>query len=66
MRNMTNLMKSTGDVFSSMETNVYAFNPSISNVSKEFAAGDLKFWTPTPMPKGAGAVRKPGPKTKPQ
>ena len=36
--NMTNLMKSTGDVFLSMETNVYAFNPSISNVSKEFAA----------------------------
>lgn len=66
--NMTNLMKSTGDVFLSMETNVYAFNPSISNVSKEFAAADLKFWTPTPMPRKAPAVKKekPGAESKPQ
>lgn len=60
--NMKNLMKSTGDVFLSMETNVYAFNPSISNVSKEFAAGDLKFWTPKPLPKRAPAVKKEGAK----
>ncbi len=56
--NMQNLMKSTGEVFLSMETNVYAFNPSISNVSKEFAAGDAKFWTPKPMAKKAPAVKK--------
>lgn len=68
--NMKNLMKGTGDVFLSMETNVYAFNPSISNVSKEFAAGDLKFWTPKPLPKRAPAVKKeaakPGADGKPQ
>lgn len=60
--NMKNLMKGTGDVFLSMESNVYAFNPSISNVSKEFAAGDLKFWTPKPMAKRAPAVKKEGAK----
>lgn len=61
--NMKNLMKSTGDVFLSMESNVYAFNPNMSNVSKEFAAGDQKFWTPKPMTKRAPAVKKEGPKT---
>jgi hypothetical protein len=68
--NVKNLMKGTGDVFLSMETNIYAFNPSISNVSKEFAAGDLKFWTPAPMPKLTPAVKKegakPGAEGKPQ
>lgn len=60
--NMKNLMKSTGDVFLSMETNVYSFNPSISSVSKEFAAADLKFWTPKPMAKKAPGVKKKGAK----
>jgi len=60
--NMKNLMKGLGDVFLSMESNVYAFNPSISNVSKEFAAGDLKFWTPKPMARRAPAVKKDGAK----
>lgn len=46
--NMKNLMKGAGDVFLSMESNVYAFNPNMSNVSKEFAAADPKFWTPKP------------------
>jgi hypothetical protein len=60
--NMKNLMKSTGDVFLSMESNVYAFNPNMSNVSKEFAAGDPKFWTPKPMAKRAPAAKKEGAK----
>ncbi len=68
--NMKNLMKSTGDVFLSMESNVYAFNPNMSNVSKEFAAGDPKFWTPKPMAKRVPAVKKegakPGAEAKPQ
>jgi len=55
--NMKSLMKSTGDVFASMETNIYAFNPNISHVSKEFAAGDPKFWTPKPMAKKAPAAK---------
>jgi hypothetical protein len=46
--NMKNLMKGVGDVFITMESNVYAFNPSMSNVSKEFAAGDPKFWNTKP------------------
>jgi hypothetical protein len=48
VENMKNLMKGAGDVFISMESNVYMFNPNMSNVSKEFAAGDPKFWTPKP------------------
>lgn len=56
--NMKNLMKSTGDVFLSMESNIYAFNPSMSNVSKEFAAADLKFWTPQPIAKRPAAAKK--------
>lgn len=64
--NMRNLMKGTGDVFLSMETNIYAFNPSISNVSREFAAGDLSFWTPKPMPKRAPVIKKDGAKPRPE
>lgn len=55
--NMKNLMKSTGDVFISMETNVYAFNPMMSNVPKEFAAVDPKFWT-KPVARRAPAPKK--------
>ncbi len=32
----------------SAESNIYAFSPKISYVSKEFAAGDPDFWTPKP------------------
>jgi hypothetical protein len=60
--NMKNLMKSTGDVFVTMESNVYAFNPNMSNVSKEFAAADSKFWTPKPVAKRAPAVKNEGAK----
>ena len=60
--NMKNLMKNTGDVFISMENNIYAFNPMMSNVPKEFAAGDPKFWTPKPVAKRAPAPKKEGAK----
>jgi hypothetical protein len=56
--NMKNLMKGVGDVFVTMENNVYAFNPQMSNVSKEFAAADPKFWTPKPVAKRAPAPKK--------
>ena len=56
--NMNNLMKSTGDVFISMESNVYSFNPSMSNVSKDFAAVDPQFWTPQIIVKRAPAAKK--------
>lgn len=56
--NMTNLIKSTGDVFISTESNVYAFNPSMSNVPKEFAAVDPQFWTPQIIVKHTPPVRK--------
>jgi hypothetical protein len=56
--NMKNLMKGAGDVFVTMESNVYAFNPSMSNVSKEFAAADPKYWTPKPVAKRAPPPKK--------
>ena len=33
----------------STETSVYAFNPQMSYLSKEMAAGDPAFWTPKPV-----------------
>lgn len=56
--NFKNMMKGTGDVFTSMETNIYSFNPNMSNVPKEMAALDPKFWTPKPMVKRAPAKKK--------
>jgi hypothetical protein len=38
------------DAYASTESNLYAVNPSMSHVSKEFAAGDPEFWTPRPAP----------------
>jgi hypothetical protein len=56
--NMKNLMKGVGDVFVTMENNIWAFNPQMSNVSKEFAAGDPKFWAPKAVAKRAPVVKK--------
>ncbi len=56
--NMKNLMKTTGDVFISMESNVYAFNPNMSNVPKEVVAADPKFWTPKPLAKRVPVTKK--------
>lgn len=56
--NFKNMMKGTGDVFTSMESNIYSFNPNMSNVPKEMAALDPKFWTPKPMVKRAPAPKK--------
>lgn len=56
--NFKNMMKGTGDVFVSMESNVYAFNPNMSHASKEVIAADPKFWTPKPMVKRAPAAKK--------
>src|SRR5260370_37529439 len=35
----------------SAETNIFAFNPNISNPTKEIAAADPGFWTPKPVKK---------------
>jgi hypothetical protein len=44
------------EVVQSTESLLFAFNPRISYVSKEFAAGDPEFWNPKPK---APAKRKP-------
>ena len=46
--NWKNLMKGAGDVLMSQETQIYSFNPAMSNVSAEFAAVDPDFWAPKP------------------
>lgn len=56
--NFKNMMKSAGDVFVTMESNVYAFNPYMSHVPKDVAAADPKFWTPKPMVKKAAPKKK--------
>lgn len=46
--NMQRTMKMAGDTLSYSESNIYALNPKISNVSTEFASADPAFWTPLP------------------
>ena len=41
------------------ESNVYAFNPRMSYVSKEMAAGDPSFWNPKPIVMPRPRPRKP-------
>jgi hypothetical protein len=43
--NMKNLMSGMGEVFTSIERNLYAFNPKTSLVSEAFAAADPGFWS---------------------
>ncbi len=57
--NVKQLQKGAGDVFLFTETNFYAFNPRMSNVTKDFASGDPDFWTPKPKP-----VTRPASETK--
>ena len=40
------------------ESNLYAVDREISHVSKEFAAGDPNFWTPTPVPSAKPVGKK--------
>jgi hypothetical protein len=42
--------KMAGETVVFSETSVYAFNPQMSYVPKEFIAGDPTFWTPKPPP----------------
>ena len=59
------LQKIASEAYFSIESNIYAFSPKMSYVSKEFAAGDPDFWAPKPKAKpaakpaeGAPAVKK--------
>jgi hypothetical protein len=42
----------------SAETNIFAFNPKMSNPTKEIAAADPGFWTPKPVKKAASTEKK--------
>ncbi len=58
----TRLQKIAADAYLSVESNIYAFSPKMSYVSKEFAAGDPDFWTPKPKttakPVGGASAEK--------
>ncbi len=41
---MKGMMENAGDVFTSMQTNLYRINPITSHPPKEFAAADPAFW----------------------
>jgi hypothetical protein len=42
------LDKEAGEIYLSSETSTYLFEPNMSYVEKDFAAGDPSFWTPKP------------------
>jgi hypothetical protein len=44
----------------SSETNIFAFSPKMSYVSKETASADPDFWTPKPVAKTAAAKKEAG------
>ncbi len=46
--NAKKFLKSAGEIIAGEESLLFAFNPKMSYVSKEFAAGDPDFWTPKP------------------
>jgi hypothetical protein len=48
------------EAYASTESNLYAISPEKSHVSKEFAAGDPKFWTPQPEVPVKATVRRSG------
>ena len=56
--NMKNMMKSGEGCVISEENNLYAFNPKISLVAKEFAAVDPEFWASGPKA-GGGSMTPP-------
>ena len=50
------------EAYFGVETNIYAFSPKMSYVSKEFAAADPDFWTPKPKAATKRAAGAPGEK----
>lgn len=49
------LLKNIAESFLTTESTLFAFNPKLSYVTPEFAAGDPAFWTPKPAPKKLAA-----------
>jgi len=66
VEDLQKLEKSAVDVFAvPIRSDLYAFSPQMSNVSKEFAAYDPKYWTPKPPPPPKPVRKEPEP-PKPQ
>jgi hypothetical protein len=58
MENFQKLMRGTGDIFVSMEANLFAVSPKMSYVSKETSDVDPEFW----LSKPSAAPKKPAEK----
>lgn len=54
--------KMAGETVVFSETSVYAFNPRMSYVPKDFSDGDPGFWNPKPEPPPPPKPRRPAPK----
>jgi hypothetical protein len=50
-------LKSAGEVIVNEEALLFAIDPKMSYVSKEFAAGDPEFWTPKPAARKTSAAK---------
>ncbi|PYU72976.1 MAG: hypothetical protein DMG49_06890 [Acidobacteria bacterium] len=55
---MQRLQQIARESYASSESNLYVVDSQMSHVSKEFAAGDPSFWTPTPVPAAKPEGRK--------
>ena len=49
--NAATMLKTSAAVTATTESFLFALNPRLSYVSREFAAVDPDFWTPRPPPK---------------
>lgn len=58
--NAAKALKTSSEVTATSESFLFALNPRLSYVSKEFAAADPDFWTPKPPPKPATPAEVPG------
>jgi hypothetical protein len=65
-RNRQRLDALAPDIVQSSESLLFAFNPRMSYVSKEFAAGDPEFWNPKPKAPAKPATAKGTPKGTPK
>jgi hypothetical protein len=54
------LAKLASDGYATVESNIFAFSPSMSYPSKEFVARDPEFWTPKPEAKASAPAKKAG------
>jgi hypothetical protein len=61
--NVKKLQTIAADAYTAVESNIFAFSPKMSYVSKDWAAGDPEFWTPKTTAAMKPEGKKPAAKT---